>query len=219
MIYKFLLNNKQARKSVITAALALLSIISLLMATIQVDAWFKSHHTVTTPTAISNFEQKVQYHNGSRWVTLNLNQPIPVKYGDKIRVCIQHKSISATYIRVSVFGNFYNADTGTLLPQSDALFTFDLKDDSQNWKTIKSDPFHIYYANDFYSWDNDAQIPSPIPTTDLEEFTVCVNPKAFPESISEYQDYTGELFVYVDAVQPDRFQEFWGITTLPFTVS
>ncbi len=219
MVIKFFRHNKQARASILTIGLSLLSILSLLMATFQVNAWFKSHHTHSTPAIISNFEQTTQYYNGSSWVTLDSNGVIPLKSTDKIRVRIHHKGVSASYIRVSVTGNFYNADTNTLLPQSDTLFNIDLNDNSK-WKKINTDSRHIYYSDDFYSWDHSTVIPNiKNASQDTEEFTVSVNQDAFPEEISPHQEYQGELYIHVDAVQPDRYQEFWNITSLPFTLS
>ncbi len=233
-VLKKLWQNKQSRSSMITAALAFVLMISLLIAAFQVNAWFKSHITVSSPAVITNFDTVVEYcvdENTNKWITVPTGASIPVSLKDgavllnsekinnlaegydKIKIRIIYKGKSSAYLRFSLSGSFQNADTGTYLPQLDSIWDAS----GTNWI---EDGEYWYYENklgDIY--DPDKSVNEYKETHELNTFTITVDPTKFPKDISSHQDYQGELFITVDTVQPDRYKAFWGVNELPFISS
>lgn len=227
-ILQKLWHNKQARTSMITAALAFVLMIAILIATFQVNAWFKSHHTVTTPAIISNFETIVEYgvsvQDGavSTWHTLPVGSAIPLVYKDgavylnnvtsedqSLQIRVTYKGVSAAYCRFSLSGSFRNAATETYLPQNGTLWNAT----GTNW--IQSGEYW-YYAKKLGDQHDPAKVVTDYKDTHvLDTFTVTLNTENLSKNISPHQDYQGELYVTVDAVQPDRVKAFWGINTIP----
>ena len=216
-ILKKIWMNKQSRSSLFTSFLSLLLVINLLVATVQITAWFKNHLIIEHDVAVTNFQHTVQYKSGSNWVSVKAGDAIPITISggsvQPVTVRIQHKGKSAVAIRVSAFGNYYNADTSTVLPlSSKGLWTLDST--SSSWGKLSNDD-HLYYKNDYYQYSSQKYIADYTSTYYTDTFTVT----ATVDEISLHQDYKGELYIIVDAVQPDRFQELWGISALPFTLS
>ena len=217
---KTIWTNKETRMSLISLALSVFFVINLLFATVQITAWFKNHTIVKHDVAVTNFLHTVQYKSGNNWIDLNAGSAIPITISNgnvqPVTVRIKHQGKSAVAIRVSAFGNYYNADTSTVLPlSSEGLWTLNSTSSSSLWGKLSNDD-HLYYKNDYYQYKSNYNIDDyNTPPIYTDEFTIT----ATIDDVSVHQDYKGELYIIVDAVQPDRFQELWGISSLPFTLS
>ncbi len=223
--------NKQFRSSLLTMILALVSVFTLLLAMFQVNAWFKNFQTAETDAVLTNFDTKIEYSVGSNtWKVLEDNTGIPlIIQGDTakldvsridgitttpstLQIRITYTGKSNAFIRFSAFGNFYNADTKTYLPQKDGLWSVT----GTNW--VKNNGYWYYKQKVGCAHNETLSVGSFSDTHVLKTLTVTLDTTKLASTISPHQDYQGDLYFYVDAVQPDRFQEFWGIETLPFSL-
>ncbi len=192
----------------ISAVMAAVLLISMLLIGTQTVAWFKSFDVLDHPGEFSNFVTLVDYSlDGKTWVTVDATKPIPVTLDtlDDIRVRVTYKSAHHTaYLRVSLFGGFYNANTKTYLPQSAGCWSFDLTDTTK-WHLSGE---HVYYTE---------KLSTPETTQDaaMELETFKIN-ATLPDTVSAHQAYSGELYIIVDAVQPNRYTQLWEIDRLPW---
>lgn len=195
---------KSSRKLILLSALlsAVLTFTSILYSS-QVTGWFTVRTSVDNPAKISNFVTEVQYLNPSTstWTKVDAGQPIKITASQDVslQVRLRYRGFSAAYVRVSVFGGFMNKNTGTHLPQSDLIWGMD-----SNSKWIKSGNY-LYYPEVLQKKDAMNTLTSFNVEADLSSAGV----------ISEHQEYESELYILVEAVQPDRISSHWGITSLP----
>lgn len=224
--------NTQFRSSLLTMVLALVSVLSILLAMFQVTAWFKNFENASTDAVLTNFETKVEYSVGNDlWIELSPDSPIPVVLSENavipdatridgvsvtpnsLQLRITYTGKSNAFLRLSAYGSFQNADTKTYLPQSDDLWSVS----GTNWQLSNG---YIYYKKEVGCVHNEtASVGSYTKTHTLETLTVTLDSAKLASVISSRQDYQGDLYIHVDAVQPDRFQEYWGISQLPFTLT
>ncbi len=190
----------------ISAVMAAVLLMSMLLIGTQTVAWFKSHTVVEHPGEFSNFITLVDYSlDGKSWVTVDATKPIPVTLDtlDDIRVRVTYKSAHHTaYLRVSLFGGFHNQNTGTYLPLTADCWSFS-KGESNKWMTSGD---YLYYTQ---------LLDTPASSDTLILDTLQVN-MTKPANISNHQAYSGELYIIVDAVQPNRYTQLWGIDRLPW---
>ncbi len=190
----------------ISAVMAAILLISMLLIGTQTVAWFKSYTVVTHPAEFSNFVTSVEYSlDGDSWTAVNADKPIPLTIDtvDDIQIRVSYKSAHHTaYLRVSVFGGFYNRNTKTYLPLSENAWSFTTTGLTK-WSSLNG---YLYYKE---------LLNTPDGTDILQLETFRLN-ATLPQNISSHQAYNGELYVIVDAVQPNRYQELWGITKLPW---
>ena len=224
--------NTQIRTSLLTMLLSLVAVLSIFLAMFQVTAWFKNTETASTPAVLTNFETTVEYSVGNNvWKPLSDGKSIPVIINnntvkldvtriddvsvtpDHLQLRITYRGKSDAFIRLSTYGSFQNADTDTYLPQADGLWNLS----GTNW--INNDTYLYYTKIVGCTHDETASVGSYQETHTMETMTVTIDSSKLADSISPHQDYKGDLYIHVDAVQPDRFQEFWGITELPFSLS
>ena len=224
--------NTQFRSSLLTMTLALVSALSILLAMFQVTAWFKNFQTASTDAVLTNFETKVEYSIGNNsWKSLSANTAIPVVISGNtvklditrvdgvsvtpsmLQLRITYKGKSNAFVRLSAYGSFQNADTHTYLPQLENLWI--LK--GTNWQLSNG---YVYYKKIVgCTHDETVSVGSFAQSCTLESLTVTLDATKLSAAISPHQDYQGELYIHVDAVQPDRFQEYWEITQLPFALT
>ncbi len=195
----------------LSAILSALLLIALMVSTPYVMSWFKFKEDVPQPARISNFVTQTEYYNADTGVWTELEAGTPIRLSPEsissLKVRVTYQGFSQAYLRATVFGSFKNKHTETVLPQGDVLWTL-----GTNSKWVSSDGW-LYYPEVLGSIGT-----SSSDTKILEEFTVSVNTASLGD-ISDHQEYLSELYILVDAVQPDRWQAHWGISTLPFTVS
>lgn len=190
----------------VSAVMAAVLLITLLLIGTQTVAWFKSFDVVENDAALSNFVTLVEYSFNATeeqpvWESVSDGEAIPVTPDklDDLSIRVNYQSAHHTaYARVSVFGSFYNIHTGTYLPQEEPFWSFVEYDNS--WTLSDS---YLYY-------NQKLETTGESDTLTLSPFSVQAT---FPESVSEHQDYQGDLYVIVDAVQPDRYPVFWTTTT------
>lgn len=189
------------------AVLSVVLAFSLVLCATQFYAWFRNFLTEENEADISNFLTQVQYSfNETDWSTYSSEQPITVTAEnlENLQVKVQYQGQSAAYLRMTVYGNFYNKNTGTVLPIPDSFWSLvPASESDSNW--VISDDGYGYYKQ---------RLEQPPHGIDLETFGVRA---ALPEDRSLYQEYEGKLYIIVDAVQPDRYPAFWGISELPFS--
>ncbi len=212
---KNVLTDKRLRKPILSFVLSLLLLVSLIFSTYQITAWFKNQLIVDNPVELTNFTDKIEYsfNNGTSWTLLEKGSAIPltIQNGtlkEQVQVRITHTGNSAAYLRFMMFGGFYNANTNTQLPQTDNFWSIS----SNAWTAYNG----YYYYPEKLIKDQDAKDDELNQMVDT--FTVSADISALG-NISSYQDYEGELYIIAESVQPDRYPVFWGMDTLPFTVS
>ena len=223
--WQILKKNTQMRASLLTMLLSLVAVLSILLAMFQVTAWFVNTETATTDAVLTNFETTVQYavNGSSSWTPLSGTNAIPigVTYDsansvwnfDTVQLEITYRGKSNAFLRVSAYGSFQNADTQTYLPQSDGLWTIS----GTNWQSSNG---YWYYTQKVGCAHNEtASVGSFTDDHTLQTLTVTLDSTKLAQLISPHQDYQGELYIHVDTVQPDRYQEFWNIDALPFSLS
>ncbi len=227
---KHMKSDKQFRASVLTLFLALCALISGLFALLQVYAWFINVREAEADLVLSDFDTKIEYRISDKtWKELPAGNALPVimrdgntildvsrlegisSVPDKIELQISYTGISHAYIRASLHGSFRNADTKTYLPQMDGLWRFS----GNNWDESGHYWYYKHKAGDIrdpektFEQYKDAHVLS-------DTLTVTVDLSKLSDTISQHQDYEGELFIFVDAVQPDRYTAFWELSKLPF---
>ncbi|MBQ3069842.1 MAG: hypothetical protein IJD01_07865 [Clostridia bacterium] len=195
----------------ISALLSAVLLVTLMLSTPYVMSWFKNKLEVPQPARISNFVTQVEYYNADSavWTDLDAGAPIVLSPDaiSSLKIRVTYQGFSQAYVRAKVFGSFKNKHTGTFLPQGEDLWTL-----GTNSKWVSSEGW-LYYPEVLGSIGT-----SSSDTKILEEFTVSVNTASLDDA-SDHQEYLSEVYILVDAVQPDRWQAHWGISTLPFTVS
>lgn len=188
----------------VSAVMAAVLLVTMLLIGTQTVAWFRSVDTFTNDAQISNFVTAASYSQdgGATWTLLQSGDAIittPDTVND-LQLQISYHGEHAAYLRVSVYGSFYNADTDTYLPQPVDFWSFDGYD-SADWLAHEG---YLYYTH---------KLADSAAVTTLPSFSILA---ALPDEISAYQDYEGELYIVVDAVQPDRYPVFWGVSALPW---
>lgn len=189
-------------------AVSVVAVILLLAVTFTnpIIAWFKSTLSVQNPAQLTNFTVETQYRFGTSgtFKTVAAGTPIPVTLDNvnTLQVRVRYCGVATHYIRLSLFGGFYNKNTGTYLPMKgdsqSSLFTAT----GTSWITSGG---YIYYKS---------MLKDTTEMTEVNAFTVTADTSSWANK-SEYQEYAGEVYVLVDAVQANRIQAFWGITALP----
>ncbi len=189
----------------ISALLAAVLLVVVMLSTPYAVSWFKNKLEVPNPAILSNFVTEVTYStNGTDYATLEAGDAIVLspEQLSNLRIQVGYQGFSQAYLRVSVFGSFKNKNTGTFLPQSDAFWMLTGND---SWVADTSGEY-LYYS---------ALLEKTDTMTALAAFTLSADIASLGD-ISAHQNYESELYVLVDAVQPNRYQEHWGIAELPF---
>ena len=228
---KHLKTNKDFRSSLLTLLLALSLLISVVMAAFQVNAWFVNTETVKTPALLTNFEYAIEYCidvENDIWRQIETNNSIPViitenaitldtglignnaTVSETFPIRITYKGSSAAYLRVSLSGSFQNMDTSTYLPQTEAFWEIN----SSDW--VKNGDYWYYSQKLGDSHDQNKLVGQYKNSQVLTTINVTPDLSKIAESISPHQDYSGKLYLHVDAVQPDRVKAFWDLDELPF---
>ncbi len=218
--------NRKMYSTLFTVCLALLATISVFVATYQVEAWFKNFATASTDAVLTNFETKVKYavdDNSWEQAPAGTSIPIVIENGDvkldvsrlsgvtavpnSLQIQVTYNGKSSAYLRASVKAVFQNKHTGTVLPALNLSFS-----GSDKWVTSGD---YIYYTEKCGEEHDGTKTPDQyVKSHNLYVFTVSLG-DSNPD-ISKYQDYKGDLYIVVDTVQPDRYEAFWGLESLPF---
>ena len=192
-----------------SAVLAAILLISTLSCGYQINAWFIEKDTIRNESTLSNFQTQVEYSiDGSSYTKLAQGGAIAVTPDNvnTLKIRISYKGVSQAYMRVKLYGSFYNKNSGTYLPQA-AENDFRKFQNNSSW--VLNDGF--YYYKQKLGNDRSTHLSS---FKTISTLTMQVDVSSLNKS--QYQDYAGNLYVIVDAVQPDRYQPLWGIESLPF---
>lgn len=184
----------------ISALLSAVLLVSMVVCGFQVNAWFRARLEIENPVQITNFVSSVEYSfDGNSWRSLANSSSISVTPDniDDLRIRVFYKGESAGYLRVKAYSTFKNADTGTVLPQLENTF-IQWKSTSAKW-VLNGD--YIYYDSLLSKKENASVLPVLTVGSDM----------SFLSDRSDYQDYSGEVYVIVDTVQPDRYETLWKI--------
>lgn len=198
--------------SLISSVLAALLLFSLVFLGTQTVAWFKNHKTIDDPAILTNFEPTVHYSfNGTNFEEFTAGTPIKItpddfKDGKTLQLHVSYTGESAAFVRVMVSGSFKNEYTGTYLPQPENFWSLS----GDNWVTEGE----YTYFTQLLEKSDDSTTMEKVESKLLNVLYVSTDLSKLGK-ISEHQKYSGELYVIVDAVQPDRYDEIWGITTIP----
>lgn len=207
---------------VIGACVSVAALILILFFDSLIGAWFQSTISVDNPALLSNFETKVFYaFEGGAESLLSADEAISVTPDtvEQLQFRVEYRGESAAYLRVRVQSEFYNTISGTRLPQTEDLLA--LSNSSTKWC---ADNGYLYYTERLgdNSQTNGSTVPSgttvTAPATVFSPLDGVFSLSADFSALmpSERQQYEGQLYVMVEAVQPDRYPEFWNLSTLPF---
>jgi len=174
----------------------------------SVIAWFKKFISVNNDAQLTNFVTKIEYSlNGNAWNTVSPDDPIRIHSENigNLQIRISYSGIHKSYLRVKLHGDYVNRHSGTHLPSSEELFT---PTGGTGWQL--SDGYYYFTSRLGMSSVTGEEATT---TQTLGAFKVS---SSLPAGASSYQEYDVELYVMVDAVQCDRYDELWGISPLSF---
>lgn len=195
------------RPLMIVASISLAVLLFSVMFANPIIGWFKAHLQIDNPAEITNFVTAVSYTVDNSTTTPANGIPYIFAVNSKdtavtIKAALSYQGKSAAYVRVSFCGNYYNKNTKTYLPMADNT-EFVTVSNAGEW--IDGKDGYWYYPTMLENADE----LSVFSTMELKTNTAAY------ATMSEKQEYEGELYVIVDAVQPNRMEAFWGRTTSP----
>ena len=205
---KKLMNNLPFRITLLSA-IALLTAFAVFLWGITIGAWFTPVRKLDQTAQLTSFALTVQYstNGGSSYTAYTAGTAIPVTTANvnNVRIKVSYQGVSAAYLRVKVYGGFYNNafDDHPRLPLPDYFWRLS----GTNW-VQKNDATYGDYA--YYK----TRMKNVASATALDVLALSANISALG-TIETTQPLTGEVFIVVDAVQPDRVPAFWGISAVP----
>ncbi|MBQ9413564.1 MAG: hypothetical protein IJU16_00390 [Clostridia bacterium] len=205
---KKLMNNLPFRITLLSA-IALLMAIAVFLWGMTIGAWFTPVRNLDQNAQLTSFAVTVQYstNSGSSYSDYTAGTAIPITTSNvnNVRVKVYYQGISAAYLRVKVYGGFYNNafDDHPRLPLPDYFWRLS----GTNWVQKNNATYgdYAYYKTRFENAQS---------ATALNALTLSADISALG-TVDTVQPLTGELYIVVDAVQPDRYPALWGINEIP----
>ncbi len=193
----------------IALCVSLVLLLTITLFAPSVIAWFKSFLTIHNDGQLTNYITTTEYStNGSSWTTLEPGAAIEVSAADaaKLQIRVSYTGIHKAYVRVKLHGDYVNRHSGTHLPAPEDTELFEPSGGS-GW--VFSKGYYYYTTKLGKSSDGTAAASKQ----QLNTFKVSAS---LPADASMYQEYDAKIYVLVDAVQTDRYDELWGLSSLPF---
>ena len=209
-LVKILARKQWQRPLYIALCISMVLLLTITFFAPSVIAWFKSFIVVKNDGQLTNYTIKTEYSlDGSSWSTYTAGTPIAVSSADasKLQIRVSYTGIHKAYLRVKLHGDYVNRHSGTHLSVIDGTSLFSPSGGS-GWKLSNG---YYYYTSKVGKSNVDGSKSAS--TQVLSAFKVV---SSLPSDASAYQEYDTELYVMVDAVQTDRYDELWGLSSLPF---
>ena len=225
-------NTKKAkmRKPPTVVLIAIIALVVLMSGTL---AWLTIGDAVTTRIySLSNFDAyaEVYFMDGTTKTTPTKSDydSIEVNYTDsnapnyigKLRVDAQFKGRGFAYIRLKMVQQWQDGSDKIL--QSDAVVPYDINipylaedtGDQNKWYDNRRDDFCLYFANRLsltnaaFPTDNDNYVKIPVIVAGFDAVEMA--------SIAPSDAVSLKTAFILEAVQVNRYPQFWGIDTLPW---
>lgn len=196
---------KRRIAAVIVCAVAVLAIVAGSL------AWYTSTNSLSVAGSLLGFktyasvnfeDQNGQMHTAQAdengLYTMSLN-PSDLNYVGNLRVLVVHKGYAKSYVRVKMSVQWTMPD-GTVTQNVVLPYTFD-----NNWYDNRGNDYYVYCTQDsglFNSYDK-----SIITGFDSEKF----------ESSTLTETSTPKIAITAESVQINRYQQIWGIDSLPWS--
>ncbi len=206
------LSDERLKRPLCIALCVTLSLLMLIcMFAPPLMAWFKTSETVHNAAQISNFVTNVQYTTkanptaDSDWKSVQAGAPIEItkEQVGALKIRVGYTGMHKAYLRVKLFGDYMNRHSKTHLstPQETPPFT---PVEAAGW-LLHTDGY-MYYTQTLGSSEGSL--------TYLPTFSVDSDISVY--NASEHQEYNAKIYVLVEAVQTDRYDELWNLSSLPF---
>lgn len=149
-------------------------------------------------------------HMQDGYIICNYTNSQAENYIDKIRFNVNYRGFSPAYIRVRFIEQFTNAK-GEIVAINRIKFNL-----ADNWYDNRMNDMYLYSPKLYSSTDKDVLTTTgkakliTVPVIDGLSQTYSSVSSIDPE-LAKNQNLTLQLSIYIEAVQPNRTQEYWGI--------
>ncbi len=197
---------KNGRRILAAAVVCLVAVVAIVSGSL---AWYSSTNSVTQLASVSTFQTTARVYfttakgdvdakaDADGFYALSTN-PEDSNYIGNLKLNVIHKGYANSYVRVKMSVQWTMPD-GTVTQNIMLPFTF-----ADKWYDNRVNDYCVYYTEDtglFSSYDK-----SIITGFDGEKFAA--------ENLTETA--TPKLAVTVESVQYNRYEQLWGIKTLPW---
>lgn len=204
----------------------ILALILLLTLLVCVFAWLFYDTGQKPYTGVSNFnlagEIYFEQEDGTRidsskhledgLLQINVTDEKADNYLGKLRVDVKYTGYSPAYVRVRILEQWIDHQTDTLQPVQYIPYTLYEENGKSHWMDNRTDDLYFYYdqliSSSQTKEEADAATEKTIPLVQGVE----------DNFLSGIRDGAASLYliITVDGVQPNRYQQFWNIETLPW---
>ncbi len=193
--------------SILIAAVVII-LMSVILAVSMAFSWFAPEQDADLTVITTDFETQTLYKLSSsadEFADLTDEVDFNINDLDELQLKIKFTGPSSAYIRVQLFENFYtlNGETEVMHPATDVTYTL-----GPDWVKI----------GDYYYYKNVATYTEVNEKDESGKTVKKRNPTEIPfvsSASTKYDNVTDsginmKLVAVVEAVQPDRFEEFFG---------
>lgn len=198
---------KKSRRKIAVLIICLVAVIGIISGSL---AWYSSTNSITQIGTLAGFSTKAKVYlqdsegkessvaRDENGLFILSTSPEDENYIGNLRINVIHRGYSNSYVRVKMNVQWTMPD-GTVTQNIMLPFNF-----AEKWYDNREKDYCVYYMEDtglFESYDK-----SIIESFDAEKFA--------QETMT--QDAVAKLAITVEAIQINRYQQVWGIETLPW---
>lgn len=221
------------RKPPTAVLIAIIAVVVLVSVTV---AWLTVGEAVTTRIySLSNFDAYAEvyfegdvsppgtYQNADGSLNVNVTATTAENYIGKLRVDAHFKGRGFAYIRLKMIQQWQ--DSGDKILQSDAVLPYNINipylaedtGDQNKWYDNRRDDFCLYFANELniinadFPTNNSNYVEIPVITGGFDPVKMA--------AIAPSEAVSLKIAFTLEAVQVNRYPQFWGIETLPWPES
>lgn len=228
--FKYSIKSPSFKLTIITLTLLLLSTVLLTTAWLIIQNYHSAQNV-----GMSNFNAVGDVYfinNGSRvdvdtyreasgLIRVNLSDSSAPNYFGKLHLDVTYTGVSPAYIRVRVLEQWLNASTDELESMAidtpyilGSAYTLTTGEDDESWYDNRLSDLCFYYAKEYGSPENsDALNTNSALAPETLPIITGVNSTFLNRSFAGINLY---LSFTVEAVQPNRYKEFWKLDKLPW---
>lgn len=209
----------RVRMSIVTIAVISLIAVLLFFAANQTRAWLWPVEEAENSVGVSDFKVKGTAYFGNREVTdldnISISDTTSEKYLGDLKYVVTYEGISPAYVRVRILEQWVDKSSDTI---RDAAFTDYKVSGSGIWYDNRKQDYCYYYQANSGMLQADLNVL----TGDIADITAGKKEIVVFDGV-DMTDITAsdvntqlKLIIQVEAVQPNRFREFFEIQKLPW---